>query len=104
MPNPGKRVSSKIKEIAPSTRHYSGPGKIAQFTQADKIPGTILGAPPQNDVVENLNLEELASPDEVARDPDVRFRRGGITARMIVLCGAPVYVQTLMGSIDVNSF
>jgi len=44
-------------------------------------------------VVENFDLEKLPGSDEVAGDFDVRFRRRRFTARMIVLCGAAIYVQ-----------
>ena len=48
---------------------------------------------PDDYVVENFDFEKLASSNEVAGDLDVRFRRTRITAGMVVLCEAPVYVQ-----------
>ncbi len=43
-------------------------------------------------VVEDFDFEKLAGADEVTGDFDVRFRWSGFPTRMIVLCGAPVYV------------
>jgi len=46
-----------------------------------------------DDVVENVDLRKLACSDEVAGNLDVRLRWGRVTARMVVLCGAAIYVQ-----------
>jgi len=46
-----------------------------------------------DDVVEDFDFEKLAGSDEIAGDFDVRLGRSWFTARMIVLCGAPIYVQ-----------
>jgi hypothetical protein len=56
-----------------------------------------------DDVVENLDFKKLACSDEVAGDFDVRFRRHRFPARMVVLCGAPGYVQSRTGSTHANS-
>jgi len=56
-----------------------------------------------DDVVENFDLEKLAGSDEIAGDFDVRLGWSRIAARMIVLCDAPIYVQSRIGSIEVNS-
>ena len=46
-----------------------------------------------DDMVEHFDLEQLPRADEVAGDFDVRLARRGITAGVVVLCAAPVYVQ-----------
>ena len=43
-------------------------------------------------MIENVDLKKLVCSDEVAGNFDVRFGWGRITARMIVLCEAPIYV------------
>ena len=60
---------------------------------------------PDNDVVENFNLEQLPGPDQVAGDLYVGLGRFGLAARVTMLCGAPVYVQSPIGGagIDGNS-
>jgi hypothetical protein len=45
------------------------------LAQADIIPRMILDPSAQNDMVEHLNFEKLASPDEVARHAVVRLAR-----------------------------
>ena len=45
-----------------------------------------------DDMIENVDLKKLVCSDEVAGNFDVRFGWGRITARMIVLCEAPIYV------------
>ncbi len=45
-----------------------------------------------DDVVEDFDFEKLAGSDEIAGDFDVRLGRSWFAARMIVLCGAPIYV------------
>jgi hypothetical protein len=44
-------------------------------------------------MIEYFDFEQLSRTNKVACDFDVRFRRLFLTARMIVLCGASVYVQ-----------
>ena len=46
-----------------------------------------------DDVVENVDFKKLACSDEVPGNLNVRLRWGRITARMIVLYGAAIYVQ-----------
>ncbi len=41
-------------------------------------------AMPHDHVVKNLDLEELAGTDEVASDADIRLRRRGLPAGMVV--------------------
>jgi hypothetical protein len=55
-------------------------------------------------VVENFDFEELPGSNEVTGDFYVRFRWRWITTRVRMLCGAPVYVQSMGGGTDVNSF
>ena len=57
-----------------------------------------------DDVIEDFDLEQLARSNEVTGDFNVRFGWGWFAARMIVLCGAPVYVQLAIGGNDVDSF
>lgn len=44
-------------------------------------------------VVENFDFQKLASSDEVTCDLNISLRRSRVPARMIVLCGAAIYVQ-----------
>jgi len=46
-----------------------------------------------DNVVEDFDFEKLTSPDEVTGDFDVGFGWCRLTARMIVLCEASVYVE-----------
>ena len=46
-----------------------------------------------DDVVEDFDFEKLTRSNEVTSDFDVRLGWSRIAARMIVLCGAPIYVQ-----------
>jgi hypothetical protein len=60
-------------------------------------------------MIEHFNLQNLTGANQVARDFDISFRRGRIPAGMVVLCGAPVYVQrecrhTLMNTVCPVSF
>ena len=48
---------------------------------------------PDDDVVEHFDFKKLACSDEVVRNLNVRLRWCRVHARMIVLCGAPVYVK-----------
>jgi len=47
----------------------------------------------EDDVVEHFYFQKLASADEVAGDLDVGFARRGFSARVVVLCAHPSYVQ-----------
>ncbi len=47
-----------------------------------------------DDVIEDFDFQKLTGSDEVASNLDVRFGRSRFTTRMIVLCDAPVYVQS----------
>ena len=47
-------------------------------------------------VVENFNFQQLACSNEITSDFDVCLGWSRITARMIVLCDAPVYVQLVV--------
>jgi len=66
---------------------------IAQFAERDEVLGTVRFGEADDDVVQHLDFEELAGADQVARDLDVRLRRGRVAAGMIVLCEVPIYVQ-----------
>ena len=44
-------------------------------------------------VVKNLDLEKLSGANQVAGDTDVRLRRCGIAAGMVVLWDAGAYVR-----------
>ena len=46
-----------------------------------------------NDVIEHFDFKELSGADQVAGDFDVRFRWCRVARRVIVLCGAPIYVE-----------
>ena len=46
-----------------------------------------------HDMVKNLDLQKLPSSNEVTGDFNVGFGWCRFTARMIVLCAAPSYVQ-----------
>ena len=50
-----------------------------------------------DDVVEDFDLHHLAGADQIAGDFDVSFRWRGISGRVIVLCDAPVYVESVVG-------
>jgi len=53
-----------------------------------------------DDVVENFDFEKLTGSNEVTGDFYVRFRWGGISARVRMLCEAPTYVQLPVGGAD----
>ena len=56
-----------------------------------------------DDVIQNLNFQQLADPDEVAGNLNVSLRRSGIAAWMIVLCGAPIYVERVRENKSIGS-
>src|SRR5437763_13628017 len=58
--------------------------ELTQLTQRRVIPKPFLGAPAENDMIENLDFQKLTRADQVARYFDIRFRRSGIAAGMIV--------------------
>jgi len=91
---PPENAESKKREIpqvfdgiSPTTRHYPLHGEIAKRSERGIIWST------KDDVIEDFNLEQLARANEIACDFDVRFRRLRDSARMVVLCGAPIYVE-----------
>ena len=56
-----------------------------------------------HDMVEDFNLQKLPGPDQVTRHLYVCLRRFRLAARVIMLCGARRYVQSRIGSTEVNS-
>ena len=46
-----------------------------------------------DDVVENFDFQKLTCANEITGDFNVRLGRSRISARVIVLCGAAIYVQ-----------
>ena len=58
--------------------------------------------PADDDVVQDLNLQELAGPDQIPRHLDVRLARRRIPARVIVLCEASSYVQRTVGGTGIT--
>ena len=52
-------------------------------------------------MIEKFNLQKLAGADEIAGHFDVGFARGGVAGGVIVLCDAPVYVQSGVPGADV---
>ena len=54
-------------------------------------------------MVHHFDLQDLTSPDQIPRHFDVCFRGIGMTARMIVLCNAPSYVQLPIVGADITS-
>jgi hypothetical protein len=47
-----------------------------------------------DDMIENFDFQKLTCSDEITGDFYVCLGWSRITARMIVLCDAPVYVQS----------
>ncbi len=58
-----------------------------------KISKTGVAGMAHDNVVENFDFQKLASANEITSDFDVCLGWSRITARMIVLCGAAIYVQ-----------
>ena len=58
---------------------------------------------PDDDMVENFNLKQLACSDEVTGDFDVCLGWCRFAARMIVLCEAPSYVLSPISGTDIDS-
>ena len=54
-------------------------------------------------MVHHFDLQDLTSPDQIPRHCDVRLARRRVTARMIVLCNAPSYVQLPIVGADITS-
>lgn len=50
-----------------------------------------------NYMVEHFHFEKLPGADEVAGEFNIRLGRRRVAARVVVLCGAPVYVQSPLG-------
>jgi hypothetical protein len=44
-------------------------------------------------VIEDFDFQKLPGANEVAGNFDIGFARGGVSARVVVLCEAPSYVQ-----------
>jgi len=82
-----KAIPSVFEGIASSTRHNQLHGTMAKGTK------TGIAGISHYDVVENFDFQKLARSDEITSDFDVRLGWRRIAARMIVLCGAPIYVQ-----------
>ena len=59
--------------------------EITQSTQGDEVLRTILGLAAQDDMIQHLNLEELAGADEIPCHTDIGFRGRGISAYAV--CG-----------------
>ena len=55
-----------------------------------------------DDVVKDFDFEKLARLNEVTSDFDVGLGWSRLTARMIVLCAAPVYVQSPIGGAAIH--
>jgi hypothetical protein len=55
-------------------------------------------------MVKHFDFEKLPGAYEVACYLNVGLGCRGVPARVIVLCGAPVYVQLPIGGNDVDSF
>ena len=53
-------------------------------------------------MVHHFDLQDLTSPDQIPRHFDVRLARRRVTARMIVLCNAPSYVQLPIVGADIT--
>src|SRR5262245_34423179 len=62
--------------------HVGGLRKEAEFLQGHKIPGSFGSALPKNKVIEDLDLQELPSADDVACHSDVGFGWTGIPERV----------------------
>jgi len=75
-----------------------------KFLQRDKIPRALGRALTQDEVIKDFNLQELPRADEVPRHSDVGLGRTGITAGMVMLCEAPVYVLSPPGGTNGNTF
>ena len=58
--------------------------EVAQLAQGAVVPWPLCSPGTEDDVVENLDLEQLTSADEVTRNPDVRLTRGRIAAGVVV--------------------
>src|SRR6266480_3997700 len=69
--------SSMILKNRPITRHYQTLQKITQRAQR------CVARTAHDNVVENFYFQQLAGPNEITRDFDVRLGRSRITARMI---------------------
>ena len=53
-------------------------------------------------MVHHFDLQDLTRPDQIPRHFDVRLARRRVTARMIVLCNAPSYVQLPIVGADIT--
>lgn len=89
-----------FRECAPITRHYPALQKKAQFSQGAVAAWLHFAGAADDDVIEQFHLEQLSGPDEIARGADVRLAGRWVAAGMAVLCGAPSYVQPLVGGTD----
>ena len=58
--------------------------KVPKFAETDPVAFTALNAPSQDNVIEHLDMQELARADEVAGDFDIGFARSRIAAGMIM--------------------
>ena len=68
--------------MRPYRKADQSPGELAvKVTKSSKAG---MAGMPQNDVIENFDLQELARSDEIASNFDVRLGWSRITARMIV--------------------
>jgi hypothetical protein len=70
--------------------------KIAKFSQG----AVVLVA--DDYMVDQLNLQQLTGANQIAGHFDVRFRGSGFSAWMVVLCGAPSYVQCQIDRVGIT--
>ena len=54
--------------------------EVASLAEGGKIAWPLVGAFAEDDMIEHLNLQQLAGADKVARDFDVSLGRGGVPA------------------------
>lgn len=65
---------------------------MVSLEEVSQLPQTSVGRISDHNVIEHFDLQELPGPDEVTGHFDVRLTGARLPARVIVLCGAPVYV------------
>lgn len=57
---------------------------VAQLPEGNVVLRALVGALSKDDVIEDLDFEQLADADEIARDSDIGVGRGGIAAGMVM--------------------
>jgi len=70
--------------------------EISKLSQRSKVSCSLRRGLSYNDMVEHLDLDQLAGTNQIASYLDIAFGRRGVAARMIVLCDPPVYVESVM--------